>query len=82
MNFDLPIVNDTAFRSPAGMNSPTNGFIISLTKAVTSLEAAWPITNAMANPIIPKVLSQRTLVPMTSLLLQVDQPYTMCIHIL
>ncbi len=56
MNFDLPIVNDTAFRSPAGMNSPTNGFIISLTKAVTSLEAAWPITNAMANPIIPNVL--------------------------
>ena len=56
MNFDLPIVNDTAFRSPAGMNSPINGVIMSLTRAVTSLEAAWPITNAMANPIIPNVL--------------------------
>jgi len=30
--------------------------IISLTNAVTNLEAASPITNAMANPIIPNIL--------------------------
>jgi hypothetical protein len=40
INFDFPIVNDTAFRSPAAMNSPTNGVIMSLSRAVTSLEAA------------------------------------------
>ena len=74
INFDFPIVNDTAFRSPAGMNIPINGVIMSSTRAVTSLEAAWPITNAIANPIIPNVLSQRTLQPMTFLLLQVDLP--------
>jgi len=56
MNFDFPTVNDIAFKSPAGKNSPTNGVIISSTRAVTSLEAAWPITNATANPIIPNVL--------------------------
>ncbi len=32
------------------------GSTISFTKAVTSLEAAWPITNAIASPIIPNVL--------------------------
>jgi hypothetical protein len=31
---------------------------MSSTRAVTSLEAAWPITNAIANPIIPNVLCQ------------------------
>ena len=56
MNFDFPMVNDMAFRFPAGMNSPIKGIMISLTNAVTILEAAWPITNAMANPIIPNVL--------------------------
>ena len=40
MNFDFPTVNDIAFKSPAGKNSPTNGVIISSTRAVTSLEAA------------------------------------------
>jgi hypothetical protein len=45
-----------AFRSPAGKNSPMKGVIISSTRAVTSLEAAWPMTNAIANPIIPNVL--------------------------
>jgi hypothetical protein len=56
INFDFPIVNYTAFRSPAGMSIPINGVIMSSTRAVTSLEAAWPITNAIANPIIPNVL--------------------------
>jgi hypothetical protein len=56
MNFDFPMVNDTAFRFPDGMNSPIKGVMISLTNAVTILEAAWPITNAIANPIIPNVL--------------------------
>jgi hypothetical protein len=47
INFDFPIVNYTAFRSPAGMSIPINGVIMSSTRAVTSLEAAWPITNAI-----------------------------------
>lgn len=37
------------------------GSIISFTKAVTNLEAAWPIMNAIARPIMPKVLSKLTL---------------------
>ena len=40
INFDFPIVNDIAFKSPVGRNSPTNGVIMSSTRAVTSLEAA------------------------------------------
>jgi hypothetical protein len=41
---EFPIVILTAFRFPAGINR-MNGVIISLTKSVTNLEAAWPITN-------------------------------------
>jgi hypothetical protein len=55
-NYSFPIVNDIAFKSPAGKNSPIKGVIMSSTIAVTSLEAAWPITNAIAKPIIPNVL--------------------------
>jgi hypothetical protein len=40
INFDFPMVNERAFRSPAGMNIPIKGVIMSLTNAVTSLEAA------------------------------------------
>ena len=56
MNFDFATVAAILLKSPAGRNSPINGVIISVTKAVTSLEAAWPMTNAIANPIIPNVL--------------------------
>src|SRR5438093_1618031 len=47
MNLEFAIVDDIAFKSPDGRN---NGVIISVTSAVTSLEAALPITNGMANP--------------------------------
>jgi hypothetical protein len=66
-----------AFRSPAGKNSPMKGVIISSTRAVTSLEAAWPMTNAIANPIIPNVLSQKTLELTIVLLQQANQSYMM-----
>ena len=46
---------DTSSRFPAGKNNPISGFMISSTKEVISQEAAWPITKAIANPIIPKV---------------------------
>jgi hypothetical protein len=32
---------------------------MSFTKAVTNLEAAWPIMNAIARPIIPKVFRKK-----------------------
>ena len=35
------------------------GSIMSFTKAVTNLEAAWPIMNAIARPIIPKVFRKK-----------------------
>ena len=44
------------FSKLAGKNRPTVGLIISFTSAVTNLDAAAPMTNAIANPIIPKVL--------------------------
>ena len=50
------IVDDTAYKSPDGKNNPINGVTMSVTTTVTSLEAAWSITNVMANPIIPNVL--------------------------
>ena len=56
MNVEFPTVNFTAFKFPAGKNSPINGVMISLTNAVTSLDAAWPITNAIANPMIPNII--------------------------
>ena len=43
-------------RSPDGNARPTIGLIMSLTSAVTSFDAAAPITNAIARPMIPKVL--------------------------
>ena len=46
----------TASKLPAGRKNPMIGSIMSFTKAVTNLYAAWPITNAIARPIIPKVL--------------------------
>ncbi len=52
----LVIFADNCSRLPEGKNKPTNGLIISSTSAVTNLEAACPITNAIAKPIIPKVL--------------------------
>ena len=56
MKVECPTVNFAAFKSPAGKNNPIKGVTISLTSAVTSLEAAWPITNAISNPIIPKII--------------------------
>jgi len=51
---DFPTENVNVFKSPVSCNaSPTSGVIISDTNAVTSLEAAAPITNAMASQIIP-----------------------------
>jgi len=55
MKVECPTVNFAAFKSP-GKNSPINGVMISLTSAVISLEAAWPITNAIAKPIIPNTI--------------------------
>ena len=52
----LVIFADNCSRLPEGKKNPTNGLIISLTRAVTNLEDAWPITNAIAKPIIPNVL--------------------------
>ena len=50
----------SAARLPAGRNRPMKGSIISLTKAFTSAEAAYPITNAIASPMIPKVFKKKT----------------------
>jgi hypothetical protein len=47
---------DIVSRLPAGKNNPISGSIMSFTNAVTSLDAARPITKAMARPIIPNVL--------------------------
>jgi len=44
------------FSRDAGRNRPTVGLTISWTNEVTSLDAANPMTNAIANPIIPNVL--------------------------
>ena len=52
----LIIVADNCSRLPEGKNKPTNGLIISSTRAVINLADAWPITNAIAKPIIPNVL--------------------------
>ena len=60
INVDFPNVNSIDFRSPAGRNNPMKGVIISSTKAVTNLDAACPIINAIANPIIPKVFKKVT----------------------
>ena len=47
---------DSCSKLPDGKNKPISGLTMSSTKAVTSLEDAWPITNAIAKPIMPKVL--------------------------
>lgn len=52
----LVTLKTTASRLPAGRKKPMIGSIMSFTNAVTNLDAAVPITNAMARPIIPKVL--------------------------
>ena len=52
----LVIFADNCSRLPEGKNKPINGLIISWTRAVINLEDAWPITNAIAKPIIPNVL--------------------------
>ena len=44
-----------AFKSPAGRKKPIEGLTISVTRAVTSFDAAAPIINAIARPITPKV---------------------------
>jgi hypothetical protein len=41
------------FSRDAGRNRPTVGLTISWTSEVTSLDAAKPMTNAIASPIIP-----------------------------
>jgi hypothetical protein len=40
MNFDFAKVAAILLKSPAGKNSPMNGVIISVTNAVTNLDAA------------------------------------------
>lgn len=58
---DFPIVSAMAFKSPvSGMARPISGVTISVTSAVTSLEEAWPITNAMASPITPNFCKKST----------------------
>ena len=52
----LVILKVNVSRLPAGRKKPIIGSMMSFTNAVTNLDAAWPITNAMARPIIPKVL--------------------------
>ena len=47
---------DSCSKLPDGRNKPIRGLIISSTNAVTNLDDAWPITNAIAKPIMPKVL--------------------------
>lgn len=49
----------SAARLPAGRKRPMKGSIISLTNAFTSAEAACPITNAIASPMIPKVFKKK-----------------------
>jgi hypothetical protein len=51
-NVELPTLNLISFKSPMpGVSNPINGFIMSFTKAVINLDAACPMTNAMASPI-------------------------------
>ena len=45
----------SAARLPAGRNRPIRGSIISLTNEFTSVDAACPITKAIASPMTPKV---------------------------
>ena len=53
-NVDFPIVSVIAFKSPvSGIASPMSGVTISVTRAVTSLENALPIMNAIASHITP-----------------------------
>ena len=54
----LGTLRDTASKLPAGKNNPIRGFTTSFTNELTSPEAAVPITNARANPIIPKVFKK------------------------
>ena len=49
-------LTDMFSKLPAGKKKPTIGSIISVTNEVTSLDAAAPITNAIANPIIPNTV--------------------------
>ena len=42
MNVDFANVADILLKSPAGKNNPINGVIISVTNAVTNLNAAAP----------------------------------------
>lgn len=51
----LVTLTDIDSKLPAGRNNPMIGSIMSFTMAVTSLEAAWPITKSIARPIIPNV---------------------------
>ena len=46
---------DILVNSPAGKKKPTVGLTISSTNAVTSFDAAAPITKAMAKPMTAKV---------------------------
>jgi hypothetical protein len=49
-------VYESSFKEPEGKANPTIGFIKSLTNAVINFDEAAPITNAIAKPIMPKVL--------------------------
>lgn len=51
----LVTLTDIVSRLTAGRNNPIIGSIMSFTNEVTNLDAAWPMTKAIAKPIIPKV---------------------------
>ncbi len=54
----LVTLTDNASRLPAGKKNPIIGSIMSFTSAVTSLPAAWPITKAIARPMMPNVFKK------------------------
>ena len=55
----LGTCNDIASRFPAGKNKAISGFMMLSKKEVTSPEADWPITKAIASPIIPNVFRKQ-----------------------
>ena len=54
----LVIFEDNCSSVPEGRNKLIKWLIISSTSAVTNLEAAYPLTNAIAKLIIPNVLKK------------------------
>ena len=55
----LGICTDSTSSLPTGKNSPIIRFIMESPKDAPSLQAAWPIANAIADPIIPNVFRKQ-----------------------